>query len=66
MVSQGVQCRATTPTIAFLGRDVLRPVPSRSGFSLWSDMPHLPFWRNDVDDLQSKVPCKDGDVLDCP
>ena len=66
MVSQRIQRRTTAPTIALLRRDILRPVPTRPGLSLWGDMPHLPFRRNNIDDLQSKVPRKDGDVLDCP
>jgi len=66
VVSQRIQRRTTAPAIALLRRDVLRPVPSRSRLSLWGNMPHLPFRRNNIDDLQSKVPRKYGDVLDCP
>ncbi|KAJ6452737.1 hypothetical protein C8R47DRAFT_1256182 [Mycena vitilis] len=55
---------ATTPTVAFPGRNELRPIPPRTGTALANDSPNLPIRREGVRECEADVPGEDVDILE--
>jgi hypothetical protein len=64
VISQSIQRRTATATVALLRRNELRPLPARAGASLRHDTPDLQIWGDQVRKREPGVPGEDEEVLE--